>query len=230
MYKKVQLIFFSVFLFFISCSSAYCDSNLDGPTGLIYIPSAYTGYSLGYYKLDGTTTYMINSAFFSNALELGYIINKDKQTSSLNLKLPLVTESSLMPQVAIGAFNYRSKAVGQTNYLVMSKSVDSLGLKLHAGYEKSGSLKDATGLFNYSTIQDAVADYKSDAGNTFVGCEFTIIPMVSIMGEKHKNMLNGGIRFRPLPIISLDYDILDIKNERKLSNKRVMNFNFSIGF
>lgn len=230
-FVRLSCILASAFILLsFSCSFVYGGSNLSGPTGLIQAPSAYPGCSIGYYRLDGATTYLANYAFFNKALEVGYVYNKQKGSSSLNLKLPLITENGMLPQVAVGAFNYRSTAVDQTNYLVVSKSVDSIGLRLHVGYENSGNLKDAAGLLNYGTIQDAVDDYKNESGKTFLGCEFTVLPMVSIMGEKHRNMLNGGIRFKPLPMLNIDYDILDIKNERRLSNKRVLNMNFSVDF
>ncbi len=227
------------FIYFFALISAFLvftqdlkaeSSNLLGPTGLINTPSAYTGSGFGYYTSGKNTFYKLNSALFSNALEAGMLYDKTSAIRSYNLKLPIFTESGFMPSVAIGAYNYKSPAVSQTNYIVMSKYVDSFGLTLHAGYMNNGGLKDASKLVNYKTIQDAIDDVKNKSGKTFVGFEYAFFPMFAVIGEYQDQTINGGLRFKPMPMLTLDYDMIDLKNVKNLEKKRILNFNFSIGF
>ena len=205
-------------------------SNLLGPTGLINTPSAYTGSGLGYYSSGKNNFYKLNSALFSNALEVGMFYDKTAGLRSYNLKLPVYSESGFMPSVALGAYNYKSSAVEQTNYIVLSKYVDGLGLTLHMGYMKNGGLKDASKLINYKTIQDAIDDVKNKSGKTFVGFEYAFFPMFAVIGEYQDQTINGGLRFKPMPMLTLDYDMIDLKNVKNLEKKRILNFNFTIGF
>jgi len=232
-YKKKTficiLVLISALMVFIQDLKAE-PSSLLGPTGLINTPSAYTGSGFGYYSSGGSTFYKLNYALFSKAIETGMLYDKTGGTRSYNLKLPLISESGYMPQVALGAYNYKSQAVGQTNYIVLSKYVDSLGLTLHMGYMNNGGLKDASKLVNYKTIQDAIDDVKNKSGKTFIGLEYSFFPMFAIIGEYQNEAINGGLRFKPLPVLTLDYDIIDLKNVKNLEKKRILNFNFSFGF
>lgn len=209
---------------------AHADPNLLGPSGLIYAPTAYPAGGVGYYSLSGNKISKLNMVFMGGALEGGVIHNKLMSNYSFNLKLPLLAEDDYLPQLALGVYNYRNAAVGTTNYIVLSKHIGSFGVTLHAGYKKNGGLKDATGLFNYKTLQAAVDDYQSGSGNTFLGLEYSFLPMFSIMGERFENTFNAGVRFRPLPALTIDYDVLDLKKNKDFKENKVINLNFSLGF
>ncbi len=204
--------------------------NLSGPSGLIYLPTAYSGGGFGYYSLSGNKITKLNMAFYNGALEGGVIYNKLASNYSFNLKLSLIEEDDYLPQIALGLYNYRNSAISTTNYIVLSKQIEPLGVTLHAGYKKNGGLKDAAGLFNYRTFQSALDDYENGTGNTFLGLEYAFLPMFSIMGEQYEKSLNAGIRFRPAPMLSIDYDFIDIKKQKNFKENRVLNFNFSLGF
>jgi|GEM_PF-6717962 len=222
---------FGIFLLILLfVSSAEANPNLLGPSGLIYLPSAYPAGGIGYYSLSGNKITRFNTTFFNGALEAGVLRDKLQGGYSYNLKLPVLEESGMMPQIALGIYNYNNPALEKTNYIVVSKFIDSFGLTLHVGYRSKGDLKDAARLFNYSTIQNAIDDAKSDSGKTFFGFEYSFMPMFSIMGEKFDTSYNAGIRFNPMPMLSIDYDFLDIKKTRNLKEKKVLNFNLSFGF
>ncbi len=227
-----------VSIFFFICSAmaaslpscAYANPNLSGPSGLIYTPTAYPAGGISYYLLSGNKITKANMVFMGGLLEGGVVYNKLIENYSFNLKLPLLLEDDYLPQLALGVYNYKNKAVETANYIVLSKHITSFGVTLHAGYKRSGGLKDAAGLFNYQTLQSAVDDYKNDAGKTFFGVEYAFIPLFSIMGERYQNSLNAGLRFRPTPLLSIDYDFLDVQNKKNYKDNRVINFNFSLGF
>lgn len=230
--SAITIIFFPVFSFicvFIS-PAALANPNLIGPSGLIYAPSAYTSGGVGYYTLSDNKITKVNLVFMGGALEGGVIHNKLMSNYSFNLKLPVLEENDYIPQLALGLYNYKNATLGTTNYIVLSKHIGSFGVTLHAGYKRNGGLKDAAGLFNYHTIQTAIDDYNGNAGNTFMGVEYSFLPMFSLMGEQFENSVNAGIRFRPMPSLTIDYDVLDIKKKKNFKENKVINFNFSLGF
>ncbi len=204
--------------------------NISGPSGLIYVPSAYTCGGIGYYSLDGNKITKANMVFINGCLEGGVVYNKLLENYSFNLKMPLLFEDDYLPQLSLGIYNFKNKAVESTNYIVISKHISSLGVTFHAGYKRTGGLKDAAGLFNYQTLQNAVDDYKTDSGKTFFGLEYAVFPMLSIMGERYQNTYNAGLRFNPTPMLSIDYDFLDIQKNKNYKENRIINFNFSLGF
>jgi hypothetical protein len=214
----------------IAPSRARANPNLLGPSGLIYTPTAYPAGGIGYYSLSGNKITKANMVFIGGMLEGGVVYNKLIENYSFNLKMPLLLEDDYLPQLSLGVYNYKNKAVETTNYIVLSKHITSFGVTLHAGYKRTGGLKDAAGLFNYQTLQSAVDDYKNDAGKTFFGVEYAFMPMFSIMGERYQNSVNAGLRFRPTPLLSIDYDFLDVQNKKKYKDNQVINFNFSLGF
>ncbi len=240
--KKIQSkltgAFALISLFFFICAflpaalplQAQANPNLLGPSGLIYIPTAYPAGGIGYYSLSGNKITKANMVFMSGMLEGGVVYNKLIENYSFNLKMPLLLEDDYLPQLALGVYNYKNKTVETTNYIVLSKHITSFGVTLHAGYKRTGGLKDAAGLFNYQTLQSAVDDYKTDAGKTFFGVEYAFMPMFSIMGERYQNSVNAGLRFRPTPLLSIDYDFLDVQNKKNYKDNQVINFNFSLGF
>lgn len=232
LYRLKTMAFVFVFLFLIcKLSYVYADSSLNGPTGLVNIPSAYVnGTKIGYHSIGKSGFYKLNTSFFNNAVEFGYIREKDQSVSSYNLKVPVLEEDQYTPQIAVGAYNYKSSAVSQTNYIVVSKYLDSFGVTAHIGYINSGGLKDATKLINYRTITDAVNDINSNNSKTFWGLEYSFFPMFSVMTEGQNGIMNGGVRFRPLPALTIDYDLLDLKNKNNLERKRIFNVNYNIGF
>lgn len=229
--NAITIIFFT--LFSLACvfipPAALANPNLIGPSGLIYAPSAYTSGGVGYYTLSDNKITKVNLVF-GGALECGVIHNKLMSNYSFNLKLPVLEEDDYVPQLALGLYNYKNATLGATSYIALSKHIDSFGVTLHAGYKKNGGLKDAAGLFNYKTIQAAIDDYNGNAGNTFIGVEYSFLPMFSIMGEQFEKSVNAGIRFRPLPALTIDYDVLDVKKKKNFKENRVINFNFSLGF
>jgi hypothetical protein len=230
--SAITIIFLT--LFSLACvfipTAALANPNLIGPSGLIYAPSAYTSGGVGYYALSDNRITKVNLVFMGGALEGGVIHNKLMSNYSFNLKLPVLEEDDYIPQLALGLYNYKNATIGTTNYIVLSKHIGSLGVTLHAGYKRNGGLKDAAGLFNYQTIQAAIDDYNGNAGNTFMGVEYSFLPMFSLMGEQFEKSVNAGIRFRPMPSLTIDYDVLDVKKNKNFKENRVINFNFSLGF
>ena len=231
-FKKLTVAFlFLIFILFYSFSVSYADSNLNGPTGLINTPNAYiNGMKAGYHSIGKSAFYKLNTSFFNNAIELGYIRGKDQNVSSYNLKMPILEEDQYTPQIAVGVYNYKSSVVSQTNYIVISKFIDSYGFTLHFGYSDKGGLKDATKLVNYRTITDAINDINSQGSKTFWGIEYSFFPMFSIMTESQNEVYNGGVRFKPMPALTIDYDLLDLKNKNNLEKKRIINVNYNMSF
>lgn len=232
--NKLNVIISAIAIIFFACvlipPAALANPNLIGPSGLIYAPSAYASGGVGYYTLSDNKITKVNLVFMGGALEGGVIHNKLMSNYSFNLKLPVLEEDDYIPQLALGLYNYKNATLGTTNYIVLSKHIGSLGVTLHAGYKRNGGLKDAAGLFNYRTIQTAIDDYNGNAGNTFMGVEYSFLPMFSLMGEQFENSVNAGIRFRPVPSLTIDYDVLDVKKKKNFKENKVINFNFSLGF
>lgn len=169
---------------------------VDGPTGLIAVPSADTlregQFSLGYYKLEDGGTGSFNMSL-KNQLEVGvagfhYGNNLDNDYF-LNAKFSIFPETVLTPGLAVGVMDVADKKE-RTAYAVVSKALP-FGFRLHAGV---GNGRYDGG---FAAIEKTINPLHILTGNN-------VFPATTLMAEYDGKKFNYGARMSVLPGLKLD--------------------------
>ena len=192
---KQPLLVFSFLAAFSISLVANAAPAVDGPTGLIAVPSADTlregQFSLGYYKLDDGGTGSFNMSL-TNQLEVGvagfHYDNRDKDYL-LNAKFSIFPETVLTPGFAVGVLDATGKKE-RTAYAVVSKALP-FGFRLHAGV---GNGRYDGG---FAAIEKTINPLHILTGNN-------VFPATTLIAEYDGRKFNYGARMSVLPGLKLD--------------------------
>lgn len=192
---KQPLLVFSFLAAFSISLVANAAPAIDGPTGLIAVPSADTlregQFSLGYYKLDDSRTGSFNMSL-TNQLEVGingfHYGNRDNDYL-LNAKFSIFPETVLTPGLAVGVMDVADKKE-RTAYAVVSKALP-LGFRLHAGVG-NGSYDHG-----FAAIEKTINPLHILTGNN-------VFPATTLIAEYDGKKFNYGARMSVLPGLKLD--------------------------
>ena len=172
-------------------------SSMNGPTGLIDIPTADVlrsgQISLGYYHLKDGGVGTVNTNLAPN-LEIGVTAFRyDGQTSKndLNAKFSVVPETVVAPGLAIGVQNLSSNNK-RSVYAVASKALP-FGFRMHAG---AGS-----GQFNgiFAGLEKTINPISITGNNAF--------PATTLIAEYNGKVMNYGARLSIAPGLKLDVGV-----------------------
>ncbi len=204
--------------------------NLNGPSGLITLPTANLSAGMGTHIVDGNRFYKYNMLIFSGYLEAGVTQNKATSSETYHAKLALMKDSWILPSVAIGMTDLSDSNRESSKYLVVSKSIGTLGLVVHGGYIQFGKVHSVAGMLNYNYPFASFNDLQKTRKLGFLAVEYSFLPLVSLMGEFADDTINAGIRVSPSMGLTVDWNYLDIKNKNKLKDRRLVNVKYKFGF
>ncbi|MSR88523.1 MAG: hypothetical protein EXS67_02590 [Candidatus Margulisbacteria bacterium] len=202
---KKFLATFLIFSSFIFVSSLEARSTLNGPTGLVTMPTAealkYKEFNLSYDYLfakkatNDSWSYKANLGTFKS-WELGVVGgSKPKEGMFLNVKYYLMSDESRFPvMVAVGIQNISSNDLTNV-YMVASKQFQG-GLGAHFGFK--------------ATFADSIDP------SIMVGLDYAINDAWGVMGDvggidKHYT-LNLGTDFLLTPDVALRGSFIDVAN------------------
>lgn len=204
--------------------------NLNGPTGLILIPSAHVEPGVGMHTLDGRKTYKYNIALPGGRFEAGVVRDAGGNDQSYNVKLALMNESWMLPALSLGAWDISSRDREVSTYLVASRNFSMIGLGMHGGILRRGRVNNLAALFNANSPLTLFGDLGRDCTVAFAGVEYSMLPLVTLMGEYVDKTVNMGIRFRPTEGVTIDWDYLDVRNKRNWKDRRLVNLKYHLRF
>lgn len=136
MIKKVLLT--AVCLFTFGATVSLAAPSINGPTGLINVPSAdvlHDGqYSIGYYNLKegGAGSFNFNLARNLEVGVTGFSFDNHDRNALVNAKYALLPETILTPGLSVGIEDFADKN-SRTSYAAVSKALP-FGFRIHAGY------------------------------------------------------------------------------------------------
>lgn len=192
--KRIAVLFTFLIVFFVSVVVDAAPA-VDGPTGLIAIPSADTlregKVSLGYYKLDGARTGNFNMSV-TNRMEVGVAgLQYDNRNRDylVNAKFSILPETILTPGLAAGILDVANKKE-RTAYAVASKALP-FGFRLHAGVG-NGRYDGA-----FAAIEKVINPQPILTGNN-------VFPATTLIAEYDGKDFNYGARLSVVPGLKLD--------------------------
>jgi hypothetical protein len=215
---------------FCLVSPIWAGPNLQGPSGLITVPTAPLEAGVATLLVDGNRLYKYNVIILNGLLEAGMIQNQTSGDQAYHLKVSLMEEGWMMPSLSIGAMDISSSHRDDSRYIVLGKNFSMVGLALHGGLINRGRVKDVTGLINYNlpAIGLQSVDHRRNLG--FIALEFSMLPLVSLMGEYVDKTINAGIRFRPTSGITIDWNFLDVKDAKTMMDRKMVNLKYQLKF
>jgi len=213
--NKFKFIHYFIALLLIT-NFIYAGSSMNGPTGLILIPTAeslkYKEFNIsGHYLFSaGNSTasdykYKINLGTFQN-WEIGTVGGKTPEEGMyLNLKYHLMSNESELPlYIAIGAQNISSSDKTDL-YMVASKKIRS-DFGLHFGFK--------------AIFGDTIKPYFMAGSNYFVNETLELMadfsPAVSIDGPENKYLISLGANYFISPHLSANLSLIDIASSSEI--------------
>lgn len=116
-----------------------------------------------------------------------------KNKNSINGKLAIISEGTLMPAVAIGGVDINTQTGDdRIFYAAASKNFETFGFTIHAGIYRDPVDKDKV---------------------VYYGAEKVIFPLLSVAAERVDDKNTYGIKISPYPGLSLDVAQRDGKEE-----------------
>ena len=166
--NRAMIPYLFLFFLFVSSVSVCATPNLNGPSGLITMPTAYLGSGISTHAYGGYRFYKYSQVIMSGMVEAGVIQNRTLGDESYHAKLAIMNEN-LLPAISFGMVDISDDNRESSNYLVMSKNFGLLGLTLHGGYYKAGKIKNNLGIINYNLPYKSVSELYSDKNIIFLG-------------------------------------------------------------
>jgi len=211
--KVVYGNFLFIFLFLIFSPSALFSvddirfrymgsSNIAMPTGYTRTVTEYI--SDDNHNMMSYSQNLLGKLFEVSALRRLNDPNKDSMVFSL--KVNLLEEDKLLPNIVWGVSDFQTKLGSKIFYFAGSKNIDVFGVTIHGGFYK-----------------DPVTTDKKP----FYGIEKTILPLVSIAGEHLDGNNSIGFKLRPYPNVSLEYAT---RNAGKKDEKSVYKAQYFVSF
>ncbi|MBI3039153.1 hypothetical protein HYY75_08925 [bacterium] len=161
------------------------------------MPSGYTRTEAAYVFDEGRSFVMYSQQLLGRFLEGSLLRNTsgdNKNQSVWNLKLNILEEDKIIPNVVWGVSDLRRELGSKVFYFAASKNFEVFGLFLHGGFFK---------------------DPVTTARKGFWGIEKTILPLISVAGERVEEKNSVAIKLRPYPSVSVEYITQNIGTEKK---------------
>jgi len=156
-------------------------------SSFISMPSGYVNTGVEYITDNERTMTMYSVAPVGKLLEisgLSYMSGARKGKTLFNAKVNILEEGDFIPNVVYGIADFQKKIGNQVFYLAASKNFDAFGVKLLAG-----------------ALKDPITTVKKP----FYGIEKTILPLVSLAGERYEEKNSFALKMRPYPGMSVEF-------------------------
>lgn len=210
-------------------SSSVHALSFSATSGLIRVPSARVESAVGYQVYGEEQWLTFARKYLGGRFEVGGRRHASTGQTTAGYKLSMLQPGSLMPGLAFGAYDFGAPDREISYFAVSTLSLPSTGTTIHAGLISEGPWKDMASLSQSLDLRQAV-DAMSRTRSWFVGVEQNILPMTGIMAETIDEVINAGIRFRPMYQITLDIVYFDIAGIRALPETRAFNLNISFTY
>lgn len=204
--------------------------NLAGPSGLILLPIARIEGGFALHTVDGIRFAKLTVPVIPGTVELGGMNDRRAGTVAYNAKLALIAENGMCPAISVGAYDFSSPDADASQYFVVSKTIELIGLSVHGGYMKRGRLKSLQSLLNYRNPVSVWKELQGTEQKAFFALEYPVLPLITLMGEYVDETVNAGVRISPFDSLCIDWDYLDVRNANNLKDRRLVNIQYRFGF
>lgn len=208
-----------VFLYSVKGSA----SSKYGISGYLNIPYAYADSGMCYQHFDDISFFSYSQKMILPNLEVSAKKRKNEDSGILSFKLQLLPESAYTPALAIGILDYNDPSVEKSMYLSASKTIVSLGARLHAGMIKAGKYKDrnlAQSLFEPGNILEHLTSTGTHEENFFIGAEKGVLSFFDLLaGYSSNGVIDAGVRVR-LSAMKLEWWQFDVRDKESYKSNQ----------
>lgn len=155
-------------------------------TSIFSLPTGYVRSSSGYINDNGRSSAIISQSFMNDFLELSLLrhtSSTDSGSNIFNMKLNILEEGDLWPNIVWGNADFKKKLGSKISYFAGSKSLEAFGTTLHAGFYK---------------------DPDTDNKELFWGVEKMVFPLVILGYERSLDIGTYGMKLIPYPGVSVE--------------------------
>lgn len=164
-------------------------------TSVFNMPTGFTRSAMCYINDAGHSAALISQSLMSNFIEvsmLRHMNGAEDGKNVMNFKIKALEEDTLIPSIVWGVSDVNTQLGSKIFYFAASKSIETFGVTLHAGFYK-----------------DPVTTDKK----AFYAFEKMVFPLVTIGAERNDDIDTFGIKLSPYPGLSLEIAQRDHKEE-----------------
>ncbi|MEW6710683.1 MAG: hypothetical protein AB1403_12730 [Candidatus Riflebacteria bacterium] len=164
-------------------------------TSVFSIPTGFTRSAMSYINDSGHSAALFSQSLLSGFIEvsmLRHMNDAEKGKNVTNFKLKMIEEDTLIPSIVWGVSDVNTQLGSKVFYFAASKSVETFGVTLHAGFYKDPVNTDKKAFFAFEKM---------------------IFPLVTVGAERIDDVDSYGIKLSPYPGLSLEIGQRERKEE-----------------
>lgn len=164
-------------------------------TSVFNMPTGFTRSAMCYINDAGHSGALVSQALMGGIMEVSFLRHfndSEKGKNITNFKLKVLEEDTLIPSVAWGVSDLNTQLGSKIFYFAASKSIETFGVTIHAGFYKDPVTTDKKNFFAFEKM---------------------VFPLVTVGAERNDNIDTFGIKLSPYPGLSLEIAQRDRKEE-----------------